>query len=662
MKRPIPLARRRRSALWASALTVACGLTTVPATASAVDEQPPVFTRTPVAQAAADSCQVTLPDGLKATVGPDGARLTDPKAAAGQTMLAYRSNGDQYLVPQKALAKLATTDLADYDTTALAQRACGSDGFTPAAAQQAPAGDDSYTMGRLTAHMIGSNGKPALAGLLYLVNADHTTYADQVFSFVNGSLKLSVPTGHYEAIFYDITGHLTIDPEVTVGDGTSITLDGRTSTHQIPVPTTPRPATVTSTALTFYRSDGTPGGDAAGSVLQVSTLGSSGRVTVNTTDPVEHGRFTAVDTVNLNSPADAAEPYAYHVANSYDHLPSSYPTSVDESSLATVRRTYSAPAGQTGYDVLADNVAPAWDKTDGIITSFDVVTPGTVRTEYYSTPADLTWRTEVEDEQTADTLVGKGTVYRPGTQLSETWEGGVPHPGVEVDTGNNNVYCGACVSADTMAFAIGSDGDSTPGTLGLGFDETSTVNLSRNGELLATGTDGLFGAGVPVPAGRATYQLEERTVRNRAPLAPSTDTTWTFNADPGKDTNNTMPAQVQCAVPVDSCTALPLLFASTDTDADIQHQLTTGEHTVGLHVTRQQYAKAPAVSGARIQVSYDDGKTWQSLHLTGSNGDYQADYTVPADATGGTVSFKIAAWDGQGNRIDQVMPGAYGVR
>jgi hypothetical protein len=662
LKRPVPPTGHLRNTLWAIALTAACGLLVVPS--SAAQERPPaVFTQASGAQAATANCRITLPGGIKATVTPDGAHLADPAPGAGRTMLAFRNDNHQYLVPEDIAADAGTKSLAAYDTTALAQRACGADGFAPASRPAGPAGHDSYTMARLTTHLIDSAGQPAFQGLLFLINADHTTYADQMFGIGHGGLKVTVPTGHYEAVYVDGSSHITVAPEVTVKDGTTITLDARTSTHEIPVPATPRPATLTNSEVSLYRSDGTPSGDAELPVFQIQQMGSTPTgIALNATSGVKHGRFQAVATFDLASPADAAKPYAYHVANSFDHLPSSYPASVKQSSLTTVERTYSAPAGQTGSDLLVNNVTPVWAATAGVqtATGFEFLTPGTVRTEYYSVPAGLNWRTQVEDEQTFTTLSGKDTVYRPGTRLAETWEAGAPHPGVQADTGTSAVYCGACASADTMVFAIAPDGDSTPGTIGLGFNETSTVSLSRNGELQATGTEGLFETSVPVPAGRATYQLEEQTVRSAGTLSPSTDTTWSFTADPGK--GKALPDRVHCAGPVDSCAALPLLFASTDTDADIQHQLTAGRHTVDLSVTRQQFATAPEVSGARLQVSYDDGKNWQSLHLTGGRGDYRAAYTVPVSATGGTVSFKLAAWDSQGNRIDQVLPSAYRVR
>ncbi|MBY8881827.1 hypothetical protein [Actinacidiphila acidipaludis] len=661
MNRRIPLPGHRRRPLLALGLAAACGLFVVPAS-HAQGAPPAAFTPTAAAHTAAAHCRVTLPGGLQATVTSDGTRLTDPAAAAGRTMLGFRDEGHQYLVPQDVAVHAATRSLAAYDTTALAARTCAGDWLAPAARPAAAAAAHRpYTMGRLTTHLINDQGRPAFQGLLFLVDADHTTYANQLFGVVNGSLRMAVPTGHYAAVYVD-TSHITVAPDVTVGDGTSITLDARTSTHEIPVPATPRPATLTNTELSLYRSDGTPSGDDAGPVLQIQNMGSSpSGLTLNTTAPVSHGRFAAVTTTDLASP-DGTQPYAYHLANSYDHLPSSYPASVAQSSLATVTRTYSAPAGATGTDLLVENVTPLWASTAGMqtATGFEFLTPGTVRTEYIGSSTGLNWRTQVEDEQTANTLTGADTVYRPGARLSETWEAGAPHPSVQLDIGNAAVYCGACASADTMVFAIGSDGDSSPGTIGLGFDETNSVSLTRDGTLLATGDDGLFEASVPVPAGRATYRLEQRTARNGQDLSPGTDTTWTFTADPGKGA--ALPDRVHCAGPVDSCAALPLLFASTSTDADLQHQVTPGPHTLGLTVTRQQYAAAAAVAGASLQVSYDGGTSWQSLRVTGDHGSYRAAYTVPAAAAGSTVSFRLAAWDSRGNRIDQVLPRAYRVR
>ncbi|WP_093782645.1 hypothetical protein [Actinacidiphila guanduensis] len=657
-KRLLP--HRRRSALWALALTAACGLFVAPSS-SAQNSPPAAFTAAPAASAAAAHCQVRLPGGLTADVTAAGARLADPAAASGRLMLAFRSNGHQYLVPADAAARAGTAGLAAYDTTALAQQHCGGAAFAPARTRGAT-GAGSYTMARLTVHLVNPEGQPAFQGLVFLIGADHTTYADQLFGVTRGSFKIAVPAGHYEAVYVD-GSHITVAPEVAVADGTALTMDARTATHTIPVPATPRAAQLTNTELSLYRSDGTPSGDAAGPVLQLQQMGSApSGITLNTTDPVRHGRFEAVATFDLASPAGAPEPYAYHVADAFDHLPGSYPDRVSPSSLATVTRTYSAPAGASGIDLLVDNVTPVWAATAGVqtTTGFEFLTPGTVRTEYYSSPAGLNWRTQVEDEQTFTTLTGADTRYLPGTRTAETWEGGVPHPGGQSDRGTGAVYCAACASADTMVFAIGPDGDSTPGTLGTGFDQTDSVSLSRDGELLATGSDGLFETSAPVPTGRADYRLEEHSVRGGGTLSPRTDTVWSFTADPGH--GPALPSRVHCAGPVDSCAPLPLLYASLDAGGDVQHQLAPGRNTVHLTVTRQQFATGPAVSGARLQVSYDGGSTWQPLHLTGTGGSYRADLTVPAAAEGGTVSFQLAAWDSQGSRIDQVLPSAYRVR
>ncbi|MEW1865764.1 hypothetical protein AB0399_36245 [Streptomyces sp. NPDC088194] len=661
MKRPIRLTGHRTSRVAALGLAAACGLFVVPA--SHAEGTPPAsFVRTSAARAASASCQVTLPGGLKATVTPDGARLTDPAAATGQTVLSFRSGGHQYLMPASATARSATKGLAGYDTTALAQRACGADAFAPPTAQPSSARHGSYTMGRLTAHLIDTDGKPTNGGTLLLVSADRTADTNTFFAAYRGTLKVSVPTGRYEAVYVQ-DRHVTIAPEVTIGDGTSITLDARTSTHEIKAPSTPRPTTLADSEFALYRGDGTPDGDADSLVLQFLSLGSDPLgVTVNTTAPVKHGRFAAVATADLEGPADAPRPYVYHVADSYDHLPSSYPTTIDPKSLSTVTQTFSAPTGPTGTDLLVQNVTPVWAATAGVrsATGFDYVTPGTTLTDYVSTSAGLDWRTQVQDEQTSLLLTGKDTVPRAGSHTSVTWEADAPRPGVQVDTGSSAVYCGACANADTMVFGIGEDGDSTPGTMGVGFDDSGTITLTRNGTVQATGTGSLFGTAVDVPAGRATYRLRQQTTRVHGDLSPSTDTTWTFTADPGK--GRALPSRVPCTGLTGPCAALPLLFASTSTDADLQHRLTTGRHSVALDVTREQYSSSAPVTGATLQVSYDGGTTWQGLHVTGAHGAYRAAYTVPASASGGTVSFKLSAWDGQGNRIDQVLPRAYQVR
>lgn len=643
-------------------LAAACGLFVVPA--SHAQEPPPsAFVRTAAAaQGGAADCQVTLPGGLKATVTPDGAHLTDP-AATGQTMITFSNAGHQYLVPSAAAAQAGTKGLAAYDTTALAQRACGADTFAPAAEKTAPAGRAGYTMGRLTTHLIDADGKPA-GGELFLIDVDNTDYANSGMVIIAslGTIKLSVPLGHYEAV-YVVDNHITVDPNVTVGAATSLTLDARTSTHEIPVPATPRPAELTNTGLSIYASDGTPTGDARGLVFRVQRMGAEPNgFTLNSTAPAKHGRFTMVATTDLASPADAPQPYAYHVANSYDHLPSSYPTSVDPKSLATVDRTLSAPAGPDGLDLVIQAVTPVWlaqARGQQYATGMEFRPPGTERTEYMSGSAGLNWHTEVEDEQTHVRLTGKDTVYRAGERRSEVWEADAPRPGVPVDNGSSSVDCGACADADTMVFGIGADGDSTPGTVGFRFDgEVGPITLTRDGQLLASDSGSLYGVGVDVPPGRATYQLRQQTERPDAELAPSTDTTWTFTTEPGK--GKALPDRVPCQGLDDGCAALPLLFADTATDADLQHRLTAGRHTLRLDVTREQYATGSAVGNATVQVSYDDGKSWQDLRVTGANGAFRAAYTVPAGASG--VSFKLAAWDAQGNRIDQVLPHAYGVR
>jgi hypothetical protein len=640
--------------------------------------------------AAGQSCLVTLPGGLRAAVtgqagGLASARPADP-AQVHEDLLTYHSGGHEFLVPVSAMRTAATTGLTGYDTTALAQRACPDGHFAATSSASAAAsaatttsvdGKDgkgaahpaAYTMARLTLHLLTADGTAPIQGSVLLSDVDNGTYVAQILaSGRSGTIKISVPAGHYSAVFIDTDEgreRLTMNPDFTVRGDTGVTLDTRTSTVTVPVPATPRAAVQSNTSLDIYRSDGTASGNADGLLLSVQRFSPTPTdLTVNTTGPAEHGRFEVVSAFELDSPAGTPQPYAYHLADSFDRLPHSYPTSVAASSLATVERGYATSAGLPGSALVVDNITPTWAATDGlqVTTAFEVLPTGATRTEYFSGVPDLNWRTQIEDQQTLVDYTGRDAVYRAGQHLSEVWDAGALHPSGQLDEGSSAVYCGACATKNMMIFGIGSNGDTTPGTLGApSTGETNTVTLRRNGKLYSTGEEGLYETSTTVPTGRARYELQLSTARHlTSPLSPSTDTTWTFTADPGH--GKAVPGHVHCAGPADSCAALPLLYARTDTDADLQDQLTAGRHTLSLTVAHQQYAVAPPVSGAEVSVSYDAGASWHKLHVSGRSGSYRADYTVPASASGGTVSFRLSAWDGQGNRIDQTLPSAYEVR
>ncbi|GGJ63932.1 hypothetical protein GCM10010121_088220 [Streptomyces brasiliensis] len=658
------------------ALTTFGGLFMVPSSVAA-PEPPAAFTHP--ASDMAKPCQIKLPGGLKATVaerdGQTVAQLTD-LASVHESFQSYWSDGHQYLVPESAAADPAAKGgISAYDTTALAERTCG---ITPASdtASVRSARQDSgqgYSLARLTLNVVGSNGKPADHGTVWLTNLDDNTFVREAVGITgtNGTIHLIVPAGHYAAAMEyidpaDSVQHVTIKPEFTIRDGASLTMDARAATVPIPVPSTPRPADLSTRTLAVYRGDGVNRGPDHGPWFSLTALAGTPALTslqINPdAGPVTQGKFTVLTAFDFASPAGAAEPYAYHVVKSADRTLKAYPTTVDTASLATVRRSYTAGGTSGAPATLVYRAVPAWANRTGatVMTGFEFMTPGIRRTEYYSAPPDLTWTYLYEESDRQVDLQAPTTTYREGGTVDETLLAGGLHPNGPVGTPGVVTSCGACSDGTSLRFALQAEGDNTPGTQGRLWNySTNSVSLKRNGELYATGDSDLDQATVTVPAGKARYELTLNSLRDSTPnrLSPTTTTTWTFTANPGH--GKAVPETSDCPAGGTDCTALPLLYAYTNTDADLYDQVTPGRHALKLHVERQQYASGGQISGAEVSVSYDEGAHWQRLQVHGDKGDFTADYTVPSDASGHTVSLRLSAWDTTGGRIDQELPSAY---
>lgn len=61
-----------------------------------------------------------------------------------------------------------------------------------------------------------------------------------------------------------------------------------------------------------------------------------------------------------------------------------------------------------------------------------------------------------------------------------------------------------------------------------------------------------------------------------------------------------------------------------------------------------------------VQVSYDDGKTWQPTQVQQHNGHWTISLTHPA--VKGYVSLRAAATDTAGNTVEQTTTRAYALR
>jgi subtilisin family serine protease len=174
-------------------------------------------------------------------------------------------------------------------------------------------------------------------------------------------------------------------------------------------------------------------------------------------------------------------------------------------------------------------------------------------------------------------------------------------------------------------------------------DQVGTLTLHRDGELVGTseGTATYFF----VPPERATYTAE--VALRHQPMWSSFETdvraTWTFTSEQ----------------PDQGSRALPLLVVRATTAVDDRGAAPAGGlHLLQLEVERLHPDAAP-LSRLELEVSRDDGATWQPVPVlrVGNHG-----VAIVRHPDAGFVSLRTRATDAAGNGVSQTVLRAYRVR
>jgi hypothetical protein len=221
--------------------------------------------------------------------------------------------------------------------------------------------------------------------------------------------------------------------------------------------------------------------------------------------------------------------------------------------------------------------------------------------------------------------------YAPGEDVSKTWFRQVVRPALLPEVGMTSR------TGDTLRLEVyewvDAAGNHFPELFGLGPypGDTVEVRVLQDGELVAEAGEprGEF----PIGAEPAEYTVELDVAREAEwwQRSTATRTSWTFRSGPAAGTQ-----------------VLPLLSVDYLVDLDLSNTVVGS----GLELrVSQQDAGLPAVAGAQLWLSYDDGATWQPQPVE-STGDGGFRVTLP-DAGGEFASVRVEAWDAQDNRIRQ---------
>ncbi|MFI0236222.1 S8 family serine peptidase [Streptomyces sp. NPDC016845] len=272
------------------------------------------------------------------------------------------------------------------------------------------------------------------------------------------------------------------------------------------------------------------------------------------------------------------------------------------------------------------------------------------RTEYVSTGAGQMWHESVQTGPT-DLEQRSGLVtYEGGTRKNLDWFKPVWHPWLGTGLG-----WGQQRSGNSLRFNTPGWGDSGPDHTGFGdawSSETNGIDQYTSVSVDGAEVDRKKSSGVYVwdaDPGEHTYEVATDTTLDPArwELSAKGHAEWTFRS---------------AATPGDRWTYLPLINLGFDIDTDLAGDVRGGSRVpVGIF---GEYVKDAAgtgtIGGGRLEVSYDDGKTWRPVGLSGRGASWKGSLSVPRQAE--YVSLRASAEDDRGGAVTQEIIRAVGVR
>ena len=392
----------------------------------------------------------------------------------------------------------------------------------------------------------------------------------------------------------------------------------------------------------------------------------------------------------LDSPRQAAgTPYQYNVAYGYTNgLIGSQRHVVRPAGLATVHAAYYSDVPTTGYSSRFGVFAPQWNELFGVL--FQPMRVPRTETEYMTGNPAVLWSDSYE--QSFQNLAGGQTddlrTFQAGQRLTENWNAYPLHAGYNTNLiGAANVAAalpsasraGDALTLDVMPFS-----DSTRGHVGAsgffgGFEGSfgkisGHYLITENGKTIAAGNplQGAVGPGGEFHT-RVTLSPRPSTVRlvldatRKAKiytLSTSSRTVWTWRS--AHRSGARLPAGWGCAIEPTgtvlgrACAVEPMMtLGYAVAGLSLSGSAPAGAQAVHVTVGHLQLARAVAVTGAKVAVSFDGGKSWHQAAVTGSAGSYTASFTAPA---GVKVSLRTSAADAGAGTIAETLLGAYQTR
>lgn len=342
---------------------------------------------------------------------------------------------------------------------------------------------------------------------------------------------------------------------------------------------------------------------------------------------LEHGRGSL--TVNSNPTLD----YTYDLSQYWDHLPADPSYRARTGDLARLNVSYRNFRQGTGIENRFDVWNVDWESAMNT-TGMPVVGE---RADFVM--AGVPYQAKAEILRETQQAEPEWTTYRAGTRTDVQWFGPIQRPRLSKALSPVRLNDGLAMVAPGWS----DGGGNHVGTAFGNFDLTQKVSLYQGSTLVAEADrDQLTVSGLKPES--QPYRLVVDNTRGTypSPYSTATRTEWTFNSASTADQSPVSLIQLDYAIDTDATGR-----AGRHDDLTISPKWSISSTNAGLRMPS-------------LDVSYDDGKTWQRAGLRSTGEGWTTRLDGPRSAT--FVSLRTQANDGIGSGIDQTITRAFGLK
>jgi hypothetical protein len=553
-------------------------------------------------------------------------------------------------------------------------------GFGPEAAPAQPK-IPKYT---LTIKGFDLAGAPAnLDGSVQVFSATSMTWNENTIggvpAFRHGLVTMQVPAGKYWLIGQFRSGdsfRMDIPAQVTVTGNTTATVSARAADSEVTAATPRRAVLADAVFDSSYTLRGGQTfedcGATGGAQLWVSPLARA-----HTT-----GTLYSATSAQLNSPPGLARPYTYELDSAAPPgTIASQHLAVTAADLATVQERFYSDTATTAPWLAFGGPARQFGETGFVAASTLLPMPGD-RTVYFQAQPAAVWRPEIAGPL-AETPPWQ--LFRGGQELSTNWNAYPLHPapnlppsGVTKYTLPSAVRAGNKLFVDITPFS-----DNTPGHAGSGVTRFNGIKGSgsyaiyANGAKIASGTVPTSRPFADVGAAATLSSTPSRieftlTTSRQAPgsnLSGTSEDAWAWPSQAKPDA--IMPAPWYCGASFTRGTIVYDHHCAVQDMMTLDYQLAregldgstpAGPQSLGIAVNHLPKSTPYPVAHAQLQVSFNNGTSWQPAALARichgqvCTNRFRATYTAPAATQ---VSLRVTARDTHGASVTETILGAY---